>query len=498
MRHRCAWIAVVAAAAFWGLASVPGLPRADAQSQVSATIGSTPGGYVMPSGFVGASLEYSALHVYTGRDPNAINPVLIRLLRGLAPGQAPVLRIGGDSSDDTWWPIRGQIPPPGTNYALTPGWMRTTKALASHLGAHLILGLNMAGGRPAVAAQEARVMSQDIGRQYISDFELGNEPDVYALFPWFADRQGHVVYARPSTWNLEEFIGEYSHWRAVIPPVKLAGPAFAELDWIGGLGAFLHAEPGINLVTVHRYPLRAGVTDPTSPIYASIPNLLSDADSAGLAAGVAPAAFASHEYGLPFRIDEMNSASNRGQVGVSNTFASALWALDTFFNFANVGVDGVNVHSLPNAAYELFTFSQSHGVWQAFVHPEYYGMLMFAQAFPPGARPLPVSAPSGPLKIWATQAPDGQIRVTLINKDTTNAYQVQVQVPNSSLAGQASLEYLEAPSVSSTSGVTLGGQTFGSETTTGSLAAPQTQPAFPVAGAYTINVPPASAVLLTQ
>ena len=41
------------------------------------------------------------------------------------------------------------------------------------------------------------------------------------------------------------------------------------------------------------------------------------------------------------------------------------------------------------------------------MHPEYYGLLMFAQAFPPGARLLPVSAPAGPVKVWATEAPTG-------------------------------------------------------------------------------------------
>ena len=80
----------------------------------------------------------------------------------------------------------------------------------------------------------------------------------------------------------------------------------------------------------------------------------------------------------------MNSASCSGKQGVSDTFASALWVLDTLFNLAAVGVDGVNVHSLPGAAYELFTFQHTSSGWQAFVHPEYYGMLMFAQAFPPG------------------------------------------------------------------------------------------------------------------
>jgi hypothetical protein len=222
---------------------------------------------------------------------------------------------------------------------------------------------------------------------------------------------------------------------------------------------------------------------------------MNDQTSAGLAQGIAPAVAAAHGAGIPFRMDEMNSASSRGQPGVSNAFASALWFLDTFFNLANVGVDGVNVHSLPAAAYELFTFTNRRRVWHAFVHPDYYGMMMFAQAFPPGARLLPVSVPNAPLKVWATQAPDGHIRVELINKDTSNAYQVQVQVPNASMA---SLEYLQAPGLGSTSGVTLGGQTFGNDTTSGSLPPPRTLPALSVGGVYSVNVPVASAVLLTQ
>jgi hypothetical protein len=125
-------------------------------------------------------------------------------------------------------------------------------------------------------------------------------------------------------------------------------------------------------------------------------------------------------------------------------------------------------------------------------------MMMFAQAFPPGARFLPVSVPNAPLKVWADQAPDGHIRVELINKDPLDAYQVQVQVPNANIAGRASLEYLQAPAVDSTSGVTLGGQTFGTATTTGSLPPPQTQPALAVGSSYTVNVPAAGAVLLTQ
>lgn len=468
---------------------------------VSATVGSSPSGQPLAPGFVGLSLEYSALRSYTGNDPRTVNPVLIQLIRDLAAGQRPVLRIGGDSADTTWWPQRGVTPPGGVKYALTQSWLRTTKALASALGARMVMGVNLAGGRPAVAAAEAKALFGGIGRRYIDALEIGNEPDVYGLFPWYVNRRGQLVYARAHNYSLSNFISQFSQWRAALGKgTPVVGPAFAELTWLSGLQSFIDAESGLKQVTIHRYPLHGCLTDQSAPGYPSIQNLLSDASSSGLAQAIAPYASEVHGRGLQFRVDEMNSAAYAaclGRHGVSETFGSALWVLDTLFNLQSVGVDGVNIHTLPRAAYELFTFNHTSAGWKAFVHPEFYGMLMFTQAFPPGAQPLPVSvSPSGPVKVWATRAPDFKTRVVLINKDPANGYQVQVQLSGPS--GPANLEWLQAPSVTSTSGVTLGGQTFGAETTSGRLAGTsQIQTVDPVLGTYTISVPPASAVLLT-
>jgi hypothetical protein len=475
----------------------PDADASPADPQVSASVGSQPTGGKMATGFTGVSLEYSALHVYTGRDPRAVNPVLIGLLRGLGGGGAPVLRIGGNSADRTWWPIRGMVPPGGVSYRLTEGWMRTTQALAAALGARLILDLNLGAGRPGVAATEARALLSGVGRRYIDAFEIGNEPDVYNVFPWYRDRRGRIVFARGRSWGLSQFMAQFARWRAALPRFPVAGPAFAELTWLSGLAKFIAAEPGLKLVTLHRYPLRACLSDTNDPGYPTIPALLSDGSSGGLAQQVAPYVSDAHKKGLGFRLDELNSASCSGKRGVSDTFASALWMLDTLFSMASVGVDGVNVHSLPNAAYELFTFSHPASGWQAFVHPEYYAMLMFGQAFPPGAQLLPTSVqPGGPVKVWATRGSDFQTRVVVINKDPGTSYSVQLQV--NGLTSPAKLTWLQAPAVSATSGVTLGGQSFGNQTTTGTLPAPQTQPIQPVLGTYTIQMPPGSAVLLTQ
>jgi len=487
-----------ALAGFFAPVRLGWLSAAPAAADVlSASVATTPSGPSMPEGFVGVSFEVRAVHQYTGNNPLAIDPVLLNLLKGLAPDQQPIIRIGGNSTDDSWWPLKGMIPPGGIYYPITTGWLRTTQALAADLNAKLILGINLAAGRPAIAAAEGRAFVSGIGSKYIDALEIGNEPNLYPVFSWYKDRNGNVYRSRARSYNLTDYIQQFKQWAKVLPNVALAGPAASNPNWMAKLSSFVTAAPRLGLVTYHRYPLRACTTDPTDPSFPSIPNLLADSSSAGLAAGVKSFVTVAGKHNLPLRIAEMNSASCEGAKGVSDTFASALWALDTMFNFAKVGVQGVNFHMLPGSNYELFTPSQTaSGSWQAFVHPEYYGLALFAQAFPPGAQLLNVTAPSGPTKVWATKAADGTIHVVVINQDPVNEHDVAVTVPGQTTPG--TIESLTAPSISATTGVSLGGQTFGAESSTGTLPAPAvTTPATPVAGVYTIPGPAASAEMLT-
>ena len=55
-----------------------------------------------------------------------------------------------------------------------------------------------------------------------------------------------------------------------------------------------------------------------------------------------------------------------------------------------------------------------------------------------------------------------------------------------------------ARGITATTGVTLGGQTFGTSTATGTLAGRSTvATVHPAAGAYAVRLPPASAAMLT-
>ncbi len=115
---------------------------ASAAGALSLTVGG-PTGRTIPSGFLGLSIEYPAIPDYAGRDPKAINPVFVQLVRNLTAGQAPELRIGGDTSDWTWWPVPGVQKPLGVRYSLSRDWVQVMAALTKTLGARVILGINL-------------------------------------------------------------------------------------------------------------------------------------------------------------------------------------------------------------------------------------------------------------------------------------------------------------------------------------------------------------------
>jgi hypothetical protein len=129
------------------------------------------------------------------------------------------------------------------------------------------------------------------------------------------------------------------------------------------------------------------------------------------------------------------------------------------------------------------------------VAPEYYGLLLFARAAPPGARHQRAGGGGGSLQAWATRTPGGKTHIVLINKAASGTRVVVVRgaVTNQPAAYQA----LRAPSIRARQGVSLGGFGFGATTATGTLQAPRQLIARPVSGAFVLRLPAACAVMLT-
>jgi Glycosyl hydrolase family 79 C-terminal beta domain len=298
----------------------------------------------------------------------------------------------------------------------------------------------------------------------------------------------------PPGYDFSSFLGEFTSFAKGLPG-PLAGPATGSHTWGPDLGAFLAAEPRVGVATLHAYPVQTCDLPPSSPIYPTIAHLLAPAATTGLADDVAPYVPVAHARHLPLRVDEMNTDSCGAAPGISNAFVSALWALDALFEMARVGVDGVNIHTYPGATYQLFTFTHRGLRWKASVMPEYYGLDMFAQAAPPGSRLLSTTTTNSQgITVWATRGREGRTRMVLINESIDR----RTVAVGAAGGRSATVEWLRAPALTSTTGVTLGGQSFGTSTRTGRLAGrSHIAKLKAIDGRYEFTLPAESAALVT-
>jgi hypothetical protein len=462
----------------------------------------------LPTGFLGVALEVSTIPQWVGgaTTPAQVNPVLVQLLRNLNPTGPPSIRIGGQSTDRSWWPVPNLNDPAGITYAIGTAWARAALLLAERLDARYVLSVNLEADSTRISQYEAYQLLHVIGTKYIKYFEIGNEPDLYTHTPWYRVRAGKRVpwyvrigtpyFARPAGFNEADFLAEWRQTMSALPSnVPLAGPDTASAQWIGPFSALIGQTKRIGMLDSHSYALFNCVTDPSNPKYPSIPHLLAQSAATRIIRGASEFAPTAEHEGIPFRIDEMGSVSCDGHAGVSDAFASALWATDALFEAARAGVSGVNLHTFPNSSNGLFDLADTASGWVADVHPIYYGALMFAQADPEGARILPISSGSpSTLRIWATIGEDHRVRVMIINTGPHRL--LTIHAPKGFGSRDGRVERLLAPSVAAKTGETIGGQTLAS-TTTGDVPAPTLQTARPRSTGYTIAAPAGSETLLT-
>ncbi len=284
MRLRSHPVAALAAAAVVVGGAGGGIVAASSSSatagSATVTVSSSRIGKPIPQGFVGVSLEVRGVESYTGTDPNNVNPVLEQLIRNLSPGGRPVIRLGGDTADWSWYPIPGKSRPLGVRYDLSKTWLSIVRGLAAATNAQVIAGVNFEVNSTQVAGAEARALASGLG-PYLQALELGNEPELYAGIPWYIIN--HVrYYGRPQPWTFSTFISDYSKLAGALPHVPLAGPDMGGPVWEPYLGTFLKDEPRVKTATIHRYPLKQCTPTPK----ATIPELVSASSTSGLANGL--------------------------------------------------------------------------------------------------------------------------------------------------------------------------------------------------------------------
>jgi hypothetical protein len=458
--------------------------------------------------FLGLSLEYSTIPAWTRGGGGPVDPVLVRLVRNLDPAGRPSIRIGGISTDRSWWPARGLTRPRGVTYSLSPAWALSARSLAAALGARLLLGINFEADRPPLARIEADRLLALVGRRWLAGLTIGNEPPLYTLEPWYHllggqvlpwyEQVGRPVFSRGPGWGPGVFTTQYSRTLRVLPDVPIAGPDTKDTVWFAAFRRFISRRSRVRIVTSHGYGLNNCLKDPASPAFPSVPHLLSAYASRGLMQGLTPFVARAHRDHMTYRIDELGSVTCNGAAGVSDTMASALWAADALFAVARAEVDGVNLHSYPGSSNGLFDFTRAAGGWTADVHPLYYGALLFARAAPSGSRLIAVRAAGvRGLRVWATRGPGRVLRVLAINDSLSTSATAVVRTPARWRSGRAWAQRLAAPSAYSTTGLTLGGRSFGPRTATGVLRPPVRMPVPRRRGRYVLTVPAAGAALMT-
>ena len=457
----------------------PGDPPALTVSRVN--IDSAHPGAAVPARFIGLSFEASTLDHFAqfGQDGD-----LATLLRSLGPG---LIRFGGISAD-----TRTAFVDPLSARPAWAGWtvnaqtFRGVAELARRSGWRVLLTVGLAHYDPIVAAREVAAAHSALG-SYLAAVEIGNEPDSYAE---------HGL--RGSSWGVGQYLGQLAAYRRAIgritPGVSIVAPdvsgSRAFQRW--ALPVAAAARPA--LLTGHHYPL--GCQDAPAP---SIGLLLSPAVRKAEGLSLDRYQSLAAATGIRFRLDETGSVSCGGAPGISDTFASALWALDISVRAMTTGISGLNfegnvqhcdtytpVCARTPARLRSGTLSPQ---------PEWYALLL--TRFLVGDRPLAVHvSPARPdIDVAALLSRGGAVHLVVVDDAPAGADVTDLHVSVGTRFARAQILTLAAPSVSALTGVTLGGAAVRAN---GSWTAPRRLPVVRArGGTISITVRPTTGTLVT-
>jgi hypothetical protein len=410
---------------------------------------------------------------------------LVALLRSLGPG---VLRFGGITADqNVAWTDRQTPRPAWATDVVGPAEMQAIGRLARRSGWQVLLTVGMAHYEPAAAAREVAAAHAALGRN-LAAVEIGNEPDAYGRhgfrqLPWIAQGYQEQVSA------YREAIG------ALTPGVRIAGP---DVSGSGIYPEWGYAEAAAQtpaLLTGHHYPL--GCTHIPAP---SIESLLSPTIRALEAHSLETYLSVGRPRGIPTRIDESNSVSCGGVAGISNTFASALWATAYIAQGMAAGTAGINLQGNPTNCLGYTplcapdTASLAAGRMRA--QPDWYALLLTRSLV--GWRPLLTTiggATSPNLAAAAFAGPGHALKLVLVDDEAPGARPLALRVAVGPGLGAAQVIRLTGPALGATGGVLLAGHAV---PPSGSWQAPSRLPRAVIrSGVLSVGLTPASGALVT-
>jgi hypothetical protein len=300
---------------------------------------------------IGLSFESGALN--SGKFDKAGN--LPQLMRNLG---TPVMRFGGNSVDQTY---AGLPMYAGISASALAGLVRLAKAT----GWTVLYSENLGHYDEATVKADAKAVAKALGPR-LAALACGNEPNLYS-------GNGN----RPVNYSFSQYLTEedrcLSVLRTAAPRTPLeGGDISATSNW---LAPFAAQEKGtLGMFGGHYYPMSCGLNGMTPAQWDTA--LLSPATTGKEVSVFNTAAAAAKAAKAPLWMTETNNACTGGAPGASNTYASALWAIDYILTGAEHGVSAMSFHTWPDSAHCWgYTPVCQTGTSQYAAQPVYYGML---------------------------------------------------------------------------------------------------------------------------
>jgi hypothetical protein len=428
---------------------------APAQTTVAIRLDLSHPGAEIPADFVGLSFEMQRVLADTNgwHFFSATNQPLIATFKTLGIKN---LRVGGNTAD------RPTIAVP------TESDVDNLFAFARAADLHIIYTLRLNQGSLVGAVQMANYISHRYADR-LDCFAIGNEPNVFST-------------------NYDVYVAEWKRFAAQItapsnsPNARFCGPSVSpgHEKWSAQFADDLGHSGWLKFISQHDYP--GGDARKSTNAALTRDKLLAPAMEehyAKFADNFVPAVISN---GLAFRFEEANSLYDGGALDASDTFASALWALNYQWWWATHGMSGINFHTGDKVAARdetkpcrYATFWTVPGGYN--IHPIGYAEKMFSLGSHGRLLPATITSATFPprhvdvnLAAYAVVAPDKSFYITLINQthgDTATNLTVLLGLKEIDGWTKGEIIRLTAPAgdVSAKTGVTLGGSEISDDAT---------------------------------
>ena len=396
-----------------------------AQSPVTVHVTTQkPGASVAPD-FVGLSFEMQYVLPGTNGDHffSTENKQLIATFKTLGVKN---LRVGGNTAD------RPTLPTPSTKD------VDSLFAFAKAADVKLIYTLRLNQGSLDAATQMANYIMRHYADR-LSCFAIGNEPNVFSK-------------------EYASYLAEWKHYATQItaatnsPNVKFCGPSTSpgHETWARDFAIEFGSRGPLAFVSQHDYP--GGDARRATNSVAARDKILApaiDEHYEKFAANFVPAILSNS---LPYRLEEANSFYDGGALDVSDTFASALWALDYQWWWLEHGSSGINFHTGDKVAARDESKPCRYAVFWASpygydVHPIGYALKLFSI----GARGSWISPEieninNLNLAVYAATTGRQQYSVTLINREQgASGREAEITLAPGLVKAHARVMFLTAP-----------------------------------------------------